>query len=384
MCWLGFVFHEIDIFAKTFSMKKVISVVGARPNFIKIAPIHRSFLRYKSEIDHKICHTGQHFDEKMSKIFFDELKMPRPDFYLGIGGGSHAEQTSRIMIEFEKILLDEKPDLVIVPGDVNSTLAASLVASKLHIPIAHVESGLRSFDRKMPEEINRVLTDHISDYLFVTERSGLINLEHEGIDADKIYFTGNVMIDNLVNFLPNIEKSAIVGELGLNRGKYVLVTFHRPSNVDEQQNLSELVNALNRVGELRKVVFPVHPRTRKNLEKYGLFEKIDDHVIILEPIGYIDFLALTKNAELVITDSGGIQEETTFLGVQCITARDSTERPVTSEIGTNHMIGTDLDKVVLAAEKILSGNLKEGQRPDLWDGKASERITDIIYKAIIY
>lgn len=365
-------------------MKKVISVVGARPNFIKIAPIHRSFLRYKSEIDHKICHTGQHFDEKMSKIFFDELKMPRPDFYLGIGGGSHAEQTSRIMIEFEKILLDEKPDLVIVPGDVNSTLAASLVASKLHIPIAHVESGLRSFDRKMPEEINRVLTDHISDYLFVTERSGLINLEHEGIDADKIYFTGNVMIDNLVNFLPNIEKSAIVGELGLNRGKYVLVTFHRPSNVDEQQNLSELVNALNRVGELRKVVFPVHPRTRKNLEKYGLFEKIDDHVIILEPIGYIDFLALTKNAELVITDSGGIQEETTFLGVQCITARDSTERPVTSEIGTNHMIGTDLDKVVLAAEKILSGNLKEGQRPDLWDGKASERITDIIYKAIIY
>jgi len=364
-------------------MKKIISVVGARPNFIKIAPIHRSFQRYSDDIKHLICHTGQHFDEKMSKVFFDELQMPKPDYYLGIGGGSHAVQTSRIMVEFEKILLEEKPDLVIVPGDVNSTIAASLVASKLHIPVAHVESGLRSFDRKMPEEVNRVLTDHISEYLFVTEKSGLSNLEDEGIDSRKVYFTGNVMIDSLVNFMPHIDKSEIVNELGIERGKYVLATFHRPSNVDEADSLSRLISAINEISKLRTVVFPIHPRTRNNLKKYGLYDKIGDNIIVLEPIGYIDFLSLTKNAELVITDSGGIQEETTYLGVQCITVRDNTERPITSEIGTNHMIGTDFNKVIIAAKDILSGNLKDGVVPDLWDGKASERITDIVYKSIV-
>lgn len=364
-------------------MKKIISVVGARPNFIKIAPIHKSFQKYKSEINHLICHTGQHFDEKMSKVFFDELQMPKPDYYLGIGGGSHAVQTSRIMVEFEKILLEEKPDLVIVPGDVNSTIAASLVASKLHIPVAHVESGLRSFDRKMPEEVNRVLTDHISDYLFVTEKSGITNLENEGIDSQKVYFTGNVMIDSLVNFMPHIDRSEIVNELGIESGKYVLATFHRPSNVDEEDSLSRLISSVNEISKLRTVVFPIHPRTRNNLKKYGLFDKIGDNIIVLEPIGYIDFLSLTKNAELVITDSGGIQEETTFLGVQCITVRDNTERPITSEIGTNHMIGTDFDKVIIAAKEILSGKIKDGVKPDLWDGKASERIVDIVHKALV-
>lgn len=363
-------------------MKKIISVVGARPNFIKIAPIHRSFQKYNSEINHLICHTGQHFDHKMSKVFFEELQMPKPHFYLGIGGGSHAEQTSRIMVEFEKVLLAENPDLVIVPGDVNSTIAASLVASKLHIPVAHVESGLRSFDRKMPEEINRVLTDHISDYLFVTEKSGLENLNNEGISKDKIYFTGNVMIDSLVNYMPIIDKSPILSELKIDSKNYVLATFHRPSNVDEKDNLKNLIEAVNEISTLRKIVFPIHPRTTNNLKKYGLWDKINENVVVLEPIGYIDFLSLTKNAELVITDSGGIQEETTFLGVQCITVRDNTERPVTSQIGTNHMIGTDLQKVVLSAKSILSGNVKEGAIPELWDGKASERITKIIYDSI--
>jgi len=373
---------KICNFAKNFFMKKIISVVGARPNFIKIAPIHKAFQRYSDNITHLICHTGQHFDEKMSKVFFDELQMPKPNFYLGIGGGSHAEQTARIMVEFEKILLEEKPDLVIVPGDVNSTIAASLVASKLHIPIAHVESGLRSFDRKMPEEINRVLTDHISEFLFVTEKSGIENLKIEGIDSTKVFFTGNVMIDSLVNFLPHINDSKILDELGVNAGNYVLATFHRPSNVDDESNLSNLIDAVNSISLERTIVFPIHPRTMNNLKKYNLANKLNSNIIVLGPIGYIDFLSLTKNAELVITDSGGIQEETTFLGVQCITVRDNTERPSTSEIGTNHMIGTDFDKVVISAKSILSGKVKEGKIPELWDGKASHRITDIIYNTL--
>jgi len=367
---------------KIFKLKKIISVVGARPNFIKIAPVHRSFQKYKNEINHLICHTGQHFDEKMSKVFFDELQMPKPDFYLGISGGSHAVQTAGIMIEFEKILLEEKPDLIIVPGDVNSTIAASLVAAKLHIPVAHVESGLRSYDRKMPEEVNRVLTDEISDYLFVTEKSGLENLAKEGVDESKIFFTGNVMIDSLVNFMPHIDNSKILESLNVKKANYVLATFHRPSNVDDKEKLSQLINALNEISKERKVVFPIHPRTTNNLESFDLSGILSDDIIQLPPIGYIDFLSLTKNAELVVTDSGGIQEETTFLGVQCITVRDNTERPITSEIGTNHMVGTDFDKVISVTKSILSGEKKEGRIPDLWDGKASERIVDIIYQSL--
>lgn len=359
-------------------MKKVISVVGARPNFIKIAPIHKAFQSINNSVKHLICHTGQHFDEKMSKIFFEELEMPEPDFYLGISGGSHAEQTAGIMVEFEKVLLKEKPDLIIVPGDVNSTLACSLVASKLGIPIAHVEAGLRSFDREMPEEINRIVTDVLADYLFVSEPSGLVNLKNEGISHSKLYFVGNVMIDSLVHYLPRVNQSAVLNQLNLLPQEYILVTFHRPSNVDDPHNLQKIIKLLNNLSNTRKVVFPIHPRTRKNLEinqQSNLFTK---NVLLIDPVGYIDFLSLIKDSGLIITDSGGIQEESTYLGVQCITVRKNTERPVTVELGTNQLVGTDLDKVSEIAMNVLTGTKKAGKIPELWDGKAAERIVKIL------
>jgi len=358
--------------------KKIISVVGARPNFIKIAPIHKAFLSYKDNYQHLICHTGQHFDEKMSKIFFEELEMPKPDFYLGIGGGSHAEQTAKIMIEFEKILLEHKPELVIVPGDVNSTLAASLTAAKLHIPVAHVEAGLRSFDMSMPEEINRILTDKISELLFITEESAIQNLRNEGTDKSKVFFTGNVMIDSLVHYLPKINKNNILSKLHLKKDNYILSTFHRPSNVDNYDSLKMILETFSKLANSHKIVFPVHPRTQNMIETFGFKDLIHQNILLLEPIGYLDFLSLMKNATLVITDSGGIQEETTFLNVQCITVRNSTERPITCNLGTNQLIGTDLDKVYNAALNVLKGNKKEGKIPDLWDGHASERICKII------
>lgn len=359
-------------------MKKIISVVGARPNFMKVAPIHKAFQKYNGTVKHLICHTGQHYDKKMSKVFFEDLEMPQPDFYLGVGSGSHAEQTANVMIEFEKVLLKEKPDLVIVVGDVNSTVACSLVAAKLHIKVAHVEAGLRSFDRDMPEEINRLLTDAISDYLFVTEETGLENLENEGIPKEKVFFVGNVMIDSLVYYLPKTEKSNILNEYDLKPSNYILVTLHRPSNVDSKEFLENLVKLFDVLSKERKIIFPVHPRTRKNLSDAGYDAKINKNIILTEPIGYIDFLTLTKNAELIITDSGGIQEESTYMGVQCITVRDNTERPITVKIGTNQLIGTDLKEVEEAALKILNGNLKSGIIPELWDGKAAERITDTL------
>ncbi len=358
-------------------MKKIISVVGARPNFIKIAPVHKAFQAYKDTHTHLICHTGQHFDEKMSKIFFDELEMPKPDFYLGIGGGSHAEQTARVMVAFEKVLLEEKPDLVIVPGDVNSTLAASIVAVKLHIPVAHVESGLRSFDRQMPEEVNRILTDEIADLLFVTEASGMENLNAEGKDGNKVFLTGNVMIDSLAFYLPKIKASQILEKLGLEQGNYILSTFHRPSNVDDKGNLQQIVSTMNKLAEVRPIVFPIHPRTKNKLAEFGI-ESIHKNIILSDPIGYIDFLALTKNAELVITDSGGIQEETTWLGVQCLTVRNNTERPITCDLGTNQLLGQDYQLVEETARQVLKGQVKKGSTPPLWDGKAAERIAEII------
>jgi len=364
-------------------MKKVISVVGARPNFMKVAPIHKAFQKYSNQITHLICHTGQHYDEKMSKVFFVDLEMPQPDFYLGIGGGSHAEQTAKIMIEFEKIVLSEKPDLIIVVGDVNSTIACSLVASKLGVKIAHVEAGLRSYDKDMPEEINRLLTDSISDYLFVTERSGLENLKKEGVASEKIFFTGNVMIDSLVEHLKKSEKSQILNENSLSSGNYVLVTLHRPSNVDSKEYLEQMVKFLNKMADQFPVIFPIHPRTKNNMSKFGLLEKLNSSVILTEPIGYIDFLKLTTNAKLIITDSGGIQEESTFLGIQCITVRNNTERPVTVTVGTNQLIGTDLKKVEEAALKVLNGEIKKGTIPELWDGKAAERISEIINQKLI-
>ncbi len=368
---------------------KIISVVGARPNFMKVAPIYRAINKYNdqnqnlsSKIDHLICHTGQHYDEKMSKVFFDDLELPQPDFYLGVGSGSHAEQTAKVMVEFEKILIQEKPDMVLVVGDVNSTIACSLTAKKLHIKVVHVEAGLRSFDMEMPEEVNRILTDRISDYLFVTEQSGLDNLKNEGVSDDNIFFVGNVMIDSLAYYLPKSDKSEVHNELRVEKGKYVLITLHRPSNVDTKESLKKLVEFLNSLAQERKVVFPIHPRTKNNLDKFALLEVLNDQIILTDPIGYIDFQALTKNAELVVTDSGGIQEETTYLGVQCITLRTSTERPSTVDVGTNQLIGLDLEKAKVACLSVLGGNKKKGIIPELWDGNAAERIVNILSEKI--
>lgn len=359
-------------------MKKILSVVGARPNFIKIAPVDKAFRKYGKAVSHKICHTGQHFDDCMSKVFFDDLKMPRPDFYLGIGGGSHASQTARIMLELEQVFKAEDPDLVIVPGDVNSTLAAALVASKMGIPIAHIEAGLRSFDNSMPEEINRIITDVVSDYLFVTEHSGIKNLRDEGIDNEKIYFVGNTMIDTLEAHYDLIEDSPVVENMGLTKGNYILATFHRPTNVDDKEGLEALMHTLEQLANKRKLVFPVHPRTRRNIRDHGLENNIPKNLILTQPLGYIEFLSLMRYAELVITDSGGIQEETTYMGVQCITVRKNTERPVTIDVGTNHLVGTDPEKVEKIALDILDGIVKPGRIPELWDGKAAKRITEII------
>lgn len=361
-------------------MKKVISVVGARPNFMKVAPIHKAFQNYTNKVKHLICHTGQHYDEKMSKVFFEDLEMPYPDFYLGVGSGSHAEQTANVMIAFEKVLLSEKPDLIVVVGDVNSTVACSLVAAKLNIKVAHVEAGLRSFDRTMPEEINRLLTDAISDHLFVSEKSGLVNLKNENIQQNKIHFVGNVMIDSLAQYLPKANSSTILREYSLSPSNYILVTLHRPSNVDSKEFLNSLISLFETLANDRKIIFPIHPRTKKNLQEIGYNLNQNENIILTDPIGYIDFLSLTKNAELIITDSGGIQEESTYLKVQCLTVRNNTERPVTVEVGTNQLIGTNLKKVERAAVEIIHGKIKSGNIPELWDGRAAERITEILSK----
>ena len=365
---------------------KIISVVGARPNFMKVAPNYKTIIEKHQianlKIEHLICHTGQHYDKRMSKVFFEELELPKPDFYLGIGSGSHTEQTARIMLEFEKVLISEKPELLIVVGDVNSTIACSLTAVKLGIKVAHIEAGLRSFDRSMPEEINRILTDSISDYLFVTEKSGLDNLKQEGVDDRKIHFVGHVMIDSLINFLPKAEKSNVLQEFCLEKNNYILVTMHRPSNVDNAENLTELIFMLRKLSRNKKIIFPIHPRTRKNLEKFRIELNQNKNLKITDPIGYLDFIWLIKNAQLILTDSGGIQEESTFLGVQCITLRQSTERPITVDVGTNHLIGDDFIKAENAAEEILNGKIKLGKIPELWDGKASERIVEILIREL--
>jgi UDP-N-acetylglucosamine 2-epimerase (non-hydrolysing) len=361
---------------------KIITVVGARPNFMKVAPLHKVFKKYKKSINHLICHTGQHYDTNMSDIFFKQLGLPSADYFLGVGSGSHAEQTGRIMIAFEKLLLDAKPDLVVVVGDVNSTIACALTAQKLHIKVAHVEAGLRSFDRNMPEEINRILTDSISDYLFVTEKSGLQNLKTEGISKKKVFFVGNCMIDSLVSILKLSRQSGIVPKIGVKENEFILVTMHRPSNVDSKQNLKRLVKLLNTLSVHRKIVFPIHPRTRKNLEKFGLLKNLKKKVILTDPIGYIDFIGLLEKAEVILTDSGGIQEESTYLGVQCVTLRNSTERPSTVDVGTNQLVGEDFAKAEKTIIRILNGYKKSGKIPELWDGKAAERICRIIADSV--
>lgn len=355
---------------------KIVSVVGARPNFMKVAPLHKAFQKYPN-IKHLICHTGQHYDEKMSKVFFEELELPKPDFYLGIGSGSHAVQTAKTMIEFEKILIDEKPNLVLVVGDVNSTVACSLTAAKLNIKVAHVEAGLRSNDRTMPEELNRIVTDNLSDYLFVTEKSGLENLKREGIPGEKVFFTGNVMIDNIPGYMPKIELSKVKQELNLH-GRFCLMTLHRPANVDNKDFLVELKELLSELAHKIEIVFPVHPRTKNNLNNLIGEEAFHPNVKLCEPLGYIDFMYLVKNSAFILTDSGGIQEESTYLNVPCITVRDNTERPSTVEVGSNILAGTDLSNVKKVVNDVLSGNIKKGSIPELWDGKAAERICNII------
>ncbi len=362
-------------------MKTVVSVVGARPNFMKVAPLHRALSPYAEAIRHRIVHTGQHYDELMSKVFFDDLELPQPDFYLGVGSGTHAQQTARIMVEFEKVLEQQRPDLVVVVGDVNSTVACSLVSVKMGIPVAHVEAGLRSFDRSMPEEYNRKLTDAMAAYLFVSEPSGVENLKREGVDEKSIFHVGNIMIDSLIRYREKANRSTILQQLRLEPQRYTLVTLHRPSNVDAREGLETILAVFERLAERTTLVFPMHPRTKKMLNEYGMAERASAirNLNILEPLGYLDFLHLLERAQLVLTDSGGIQEETTFLGVPCLTLRENTERPITVEIGTNQLCGLNADLIVQKSVEVYEGRAKRGRVPALWDGKTAERIANILY-----
>lgn len=366
-------------------MKKVISVVGARPNFMKVAPIHRAFEKYRDSVEHMIVHTGQHYDEKMSDRFFRDLEMPHPKHFLGAGSGSHAKQTAKVMKEFEMVLEDESPDLVIVVGDVNSTIACALTAVKMGIKVAHVEAGLRSYDRTMPEEINRIATDAICDYAFVTERSGTENLLKENHDPGGIFFVGNTMIDSLKHAQQKAARIKTAASLGLQPRGYVLVTLHRPSNVDDVKQLTMLMEVFERIAERTKIAFPIHPRTRKQLQHFGLEERAlkIKGLMMTEPMGYTEFLSLMTDADMVITDSGGIQEETTVLGVDCITVRTSTERPVTVEQGTNILISPSREAIIGTVNDYLDGKRKSGTIPELWDGNAAERIADIVVNKIL-
>ena len=397
---------------------KVLIVVGARPNFMKVAPIIRAAhdhleKRTDLQIDCLLVHTGQHYDEAMSDRFFADLGLPKPDVHLGVGSGSHAQQTADVMKKFEAVVVTEKPDVVVVVGDVNSTVACALVTSKLSFDsagsrplIAHVEAGLRSFDRTMPEEINRIVTDHLSDLLFVTEESGLENLHNEGIPSDWIHFVGNTMIDSLLAFREKAEVSTVLDELGLRmrtqKGskndavtRYALLTLHRPSNVDTRDGFLAILDGLEELAADYPIVFPVHPRTRQRIKEFGLESRIGGNqtrvgseslhkgIVLIDPLGYVDFLCLMKNAAIVVTDSGGIQEETTCLGIPCVTVRENTERPVTVECGTNVVAGTGKDRIRHAIRGQMER--KAGHRmPKHWDGRAAERIIDVLIRAHRY
>ena len=348
----------------------IVHVVGARPNFMKAAPVYRA-LAQRASIRQCVVHTGQHYDPNMSDVFFSQLGIPEPNVNLEVGSGSHAQQTAEIMQRFEPVVLDAKPDLALVYGDVNSTVAAALVCSKLLIQVGHVEAGLRSFDRTMPEEINRIVTDRLADLLFTPSEDGDRNLGREGIDAKKIHRVGNVMIDSLVRLLPAARQHA-ANNLP---ARYALVTLHRPSNVDDGATLKRILRSLLAVSEQLDVVFPVHPRTRQRIKEFGIGV---EGLHLLEPLPYIEFLALQSRATVVITDSGGIQEESTFLGVPCLTVRSNTERPITVTSGTNVLVGQDPIKLQAELSKILAGKAKKGAIPPLWDGHAGERIAEIL------
>lgn len=357
-------------------------IAGARPNFMKIAPMVRAMDRKPEQISYQIVHTGQHYDRSMSDVFFEELGIPTPDHHLGCGGGSHAEQTAKIMVAYERLCQEHRPDVVVLVGDVNSTLACAIVAKKLHITVAHVEAGLRSGDRDMPEEINRLVTDAISDLFFVTEPSGVDHLRREGHSESSIYYVGHVMVDNVLFQKEKLERE------GLSEGhslaykaahpEYGVVTLHRPSNVDDEETLTRLATALREVSTKLPLAFSVHPRTRQNIEAFGI--NLGQHITILPPMAYMDFLNLWKDARMVLTDSGGLQEETTALGVPCITLRENTERPITVEEGTNVIVGTDRAAIIQAASDAMAGKIRSGRRPELWDGAAAERIIEILLR----
>jgi UDP-N-acetylglucosamine 2-epimerase (non-hydrolysing) len=399
---------------------KIINVVGARPNFMKIAPIVEAIDLYNeahtggargaggARIDPLLLHTGQHYDALMSRLFFDELGIPRPEIDLGVGSGTHAAQTAEVMKRFEPVLASVRPDCILVVGDVNSTIACALTASKLGVKVVHVEAGLRSFDRSMPEEINRLLTDAISDILFTTEKSAEVNLLREGVDPERIFFVGNVMIDTLVKNVEKAKGSDVLYRTGLLSGMaagaaappaahgspppevppYAVLTLHRPSNVDDPSTLSGIIEALAEAAGPIPVVFPAHPRTVKRTEEFGLGRLLSKKpasgpgIFLTEPLGYLDFLHLMANSRVVLTDSGGIQEETTILGLPCVTLRENTERPVTLIEGTNRLVGTDKDKIITAVTDALEGRFSRGRVPDLWDGRASERIVKVLVENI--
>jgi UDP-N-acetylglucosamine 2-epimerase (non-hydrolysing) len=358
---------------------RITCVAGARPNFMKVAAILHA-ARGNAWLEARLVHTGQHYDEKMSDLFFRELGMPRPDLHLGVGSATHAVQTARIMEAFDRALDEQPTDVVLVVGDVNSTIACALVAVKREVKVAHVEAGLRSRDRTMPEEINRVLTDQISDYLFTTERSARDNLIAEGIAEEKIHFVGNVMIDTLFRHRDRARSSDVLERLRLTPRSYAACTLHRPSNVDTHEAALNTVRALEELARRLPVVLPVHPRTRTRFGEFGLLDRLSarKNLTMVEPFGYFDFLALMDNAQLVFTDSGGIQEETTALGVPCLTFRENTERPITVEQGTNQLVGVDVKRVAAAADRVLADGCHAGRIPELWDGKASERILGVL------
>ena len=358
---------------------KILNVVGARPNFMKIAAILKAF-KQRPSIQALLLHTGQHSGREMSASFFKELNLPRPDFYLDIGRGNATTQMARVMVRFERVLEHERPDLVLVVGDVTSTLACALVAQRHGVPLAHVEAGLRSFDRTMPEEINRRLTDALSDYLFTTCEDANHHLIEEGIPAERIHFVGNVMADTLLSNLNQITQSGILDQLGLNGDQYVVITLHRPSNVDDPRRLAVLCRALSKIQKAARIIFPIHPRTRSRLIRFGLMEKLIRYpgLVTLRPLGYLDFIQLLRHARVVLTDSGGVQEEATILGIPCLTLRGNTERPVTIWNGSNHLVGRQSVEIVEETLRRLGKRRRRYPIPPLWDGYAAKRIVSVL------
>ncbi len=355
---------------------KIFLICGARPNFMKIAPLLFELKKFPDKFSPVIIHTGQHYDFELSRAFFQDLELPEPDIYLGVGSGTHGLQTGKIIIELEKVILKYRPDLIIVVGDVNSTLAGAIVASKLLIPLVHVEAGLRSFDRTMPEEINRTVTDILSDYLFTTEEAGNKNLLREGIGENKIYFCGDIMIDALIKNRDKAKNSRILKDLGLPKKEYAILTLHRPSNVDSKNSFSNILNALKEIGKRIKIVFPIHPRTTKMAKKFNLSLNIDG-LILTKPLSYLDFLCLEENCKFALSDSGSIQGETTFFNIPCLTLRNNTERPITIKMGTNKLVGNDKNKIIEESFKILDGKGKTGKIPPFWDGRTAKRIVKV-------